>query len=138
MIQPYSVFFYAIFFFICLISREKCRFGYEQNPSVPYICLGKSTKLFQNQMLQSLPSGVYRMSLFWFIVFSAHLVLASSLVEFQGMYFNGLLIIQFLTLLFISYNLVPFSVQRLVFYFIFLKFTRILHLPVILKLKKAI
>ncbi|KAL2603567.1 hypothetical protein AAZX31_09G018000 [Glycine max] len=40
-------------------------------------------KLFQNKMLQSLPSGVYRMSLFWFIVFSAHLVLASSLVEFQ-------------------------------------------------------
>ncbi|TKY72310.1 aspartic protease in guard cell 1 [Spatholobus suberectus] len=34
-------------------------------------------------ILQSRPSGVYKMSLFRFLVFSAHLAIASSLVEFQ-------------------------------------------------------
>ncbi|KAL9320687.1 hypothetical protein ACSQ67_012526 [Phaseolus vulgaris] len=42
-------------------------------------------------MLQSLPSEVYKMTIFWFLVFSAHLAIASSAVEVQGMHFSDLL-----------------------------------------------
>ncbi|CAJ1962801.1 unnamed protein product [Sphenostylis stenocarpa] len=40
-------------------------------------------------MLQRLPSAVYKMRLFWFLVFSSYLAIASSVVEVQGMYFDN-------------------------------------------------
>lgn len=51
------------------------------------IYIPKSKKLNQTKICRVV-QVVYKMSLFWFLVFSAHLAIASSLVEFEGMYLN--------------------------------------------------